>query len=107
MKIGRVFNEMWTDGNGCPGGGVSSGLGFAISWQNGPLGTGEDRRFPNGAFVETIIKAVITRIEYYQSTPWACEYNARALDHLYKALENLNARTKNREKRGVEGTCNL
>jgi len=49
-KIGH-FSEHWRDDKGRPAGGVSSGRGFAISWQNGPLGRGNERRDPNGAFV--------------------------------------------------------
>lgn len=100
----QVTSEHWSDANGMPAGGSSYGNGFAISWQNGPLGRGNDRKAPNGAFVETVIKAAAERIEYYQSTQFASDYNARALDHLNEALRELNARTADREKRDVEGT---
>lgn len=65
MKQGH-FEEHWCDADGNPAGGVSSGKGFVCSWQNGPLGRGNDRREPNGAFVEDVIQAVIGRIEFYQ-----------------------------------------
>ncbi len=87
-----------------PAGGSSYGNGFAIAWQNGPLGRGNDRKAPNGAFVETVIKAAAERIEYYQSTQFASGYNARALEYLNEALRELNARTADRENRNVEGT---
>ena len=117
MKQG-FFNEHWVDANGAPAGGVSSGLGFTVSWQNGPLGRGADRRDPNGAFVEDVIAAAVSRIRFYQygDTPddavsgppakgkfW-CEENAAALDHLRAALAALDSRTKSREARAVEGT---
>ena len=65
----RSLEEHWTDSDGNPTGGVSSGRGFTISWQNGPLGRGEDRVEPNGAFVEDVIAAVIGRRRYRPSPP--------------------------------------
>ena len=103
MKQGH-FEEHWSDKDGNPAGGVSSGRGFAISWQNGPLGRGDDRKEPNGAFVEDVIAAVIGRIEFYQKSKFACTENEEALEALSKAAYALDARTKNREKRRVEGT---
>lgn len=98
------FSEHWNDADDNPAGGVSSGCGFTISWQNGPLGTGDDRKAPNGAFVECVIEAVRDRIEYYQGSKFACEDNALALDALTLALTHLRARTIKREREGVEGT---
>ena len=103
MKQGH-FEEHWFDKDGNPAGGVSSGRGFAISWQNGPLGRGNDRKEPNGAFVEDVIAAALGRIEFYQKSKFACEENAEAIRHLKAALFTLDARTKDRENRGVEGT---
>lgn len=97
-------SEHWNDTDGNPAGGTTYGRGFAIGWQNGPLGRGAERREPNGAFVEDIIKAAIDRIDYYQQSRFASDYNANALDHLRQALESLNARTVDREKCDVEGT---
>lgn len=51
------------DANGKPAGGHSFGTGFCIAWQNGPLGRGEERAEPNGAFVETILAATRDRIQ--------------------------------------------
>ena len=58
MKQG-FFEEHWVDENGNPAGGVSTGKGLTISWQNGPLGRiGTDERSePNGAFVEDVVGA--------------------------------------------------
>lgn len=96
----------WDDENGNPAGGSSFGSGFAISWQNGPLGKegSPERTGPNGAFVEDVIDAVIARIEYYQFSKFNCEENARALLHLQKAAEALDSRTKRRKDEGTEGT---
>lgn len=99
-----IKSEHWNDTNGNPAGGSTYGNGFAISWQNGPLGRGNDRKEPNGAFVEDVIKAAVDRISYYQQGRFASERNAKALEHLHAALSELHARTADREARNVEGT---
>lgn len=102
MKQG-FFEEHWSDEAKRPTGGVTSGRGFTISWQNGPLGRGAERRDPNGAFVEDVIAAVIGRIEFYESSEFACDTNRQALAALRVAAAALDVRTKEREARGVEG----
>jgi len=102
MRQGH-FEEHWTD-NDAPAGGVSTGRGFTISWQNGPLGRGNNRKEPNGAFVEDVIQAVIGRIEFYQASPFACQENDNALANLRRAAWELDQRTRSREVRAVEGT---
>jgi hypothetical protein len=87
-----------------PAGGSTYGVGFAISWQNGPLGRGGDRKEPNGAFVEDIIRAAYDRLDYYQQGRFACPENAMAMQCLIDALGELQSRTAAREARGVEGT---
>lgn len=99
----EVHSEHWRDEDGHPTGGCTWGTGFTISWQNGPLGRGEHRLEPNGAFTEDIIYAAIDRLEFYQASDFACEYNDQAIDHLNAALNALNERTKERVKRKVEG----
>lgn len=97
--------EHWTDpSTGSPAGGVTWGPGYAISWQNGPLGRGDSRREPNGAFVESIIRAAVQRLESYQSSQFECGENRAALHHLNAALGVLNERTQRRESAGTEGT---
>lgn len=97
----------FTDAAGNPAGGVTYGRGFTIGWQNGPLGRGEERAEPGGAFVEDVIAAVIDRIRFYQRSKFACPQNAIALDSLDNALRVLRERTESREARGVEGTHEL
>jgi hypothetical protein len=100
-----ITSNHWTDGGtGAPAGGCTYGVGFAISWQNGPLGRDAGRKAPNGAFVEDVIRAALDRLEYYQQSPFASHYNAAAIDHLKTAVHVLNARTADREARQVEGT---
>lgn len=89
---------------GKPAGGHATGVGMNILWQNGPLGRGEDRLAPNGAFVETVIAAAMQRIEFYQEAGFECAENAEAIYYLERALKVLDARTKGREAAGVEGT---
>ena len=106
MKHGH-FDEHWCDHDGNPAGGVSTGRGFSISWQNGPLGRGNERNEPNGAFAEDVIEAVIRRIEFYQTAQngkFNCPENREALAHLRGAGHVLDERTRRREERGVEGT---
>ena len=104
MALQGHYAEHWLDDKGNPAGGVSTGRGFTISWQHGPLGRDGTRQEPNGAFVEDVIQAVIGRIECYQSSQFACQENADALVALYEAAKRLDDRTKDREARLVEGT---
>lgn len=98
-----MISEHWNDSEGNPAGGTTYGCGFAIGWQNGPLGRDDDRKDPNGAFVEDVIEAAIDRLEYYQRSRFACDYNAQAITRLTEALQVLNSRTADREARKVEG----
>lgn len=100
----KVHSSHFSDKDGNPSGGTTHGTGFAIGWQNGPLGRGADRKEPNGAFVEDVINAAIDRLEYYQASKFASSYNAAALEHLLNAVDSLNRRTADRENRDVEGT---
>lgn len=95
----------FNDENGMPAGGAVQGVGLDIVWQNGPLGrVGTDERIePNGAFVETVLEAVLQRIEYYQ-LHFPCEENAYAIGHIGEALAALNERTARRVEANVEGT---
>ena len=102
--LAEFSKSNYLDDNGNPAGGIVSGTGLSIEWQNGPLGRDADRKPPNGAFVETVIAAAKSRIEFYQEGKFACDDNAEAIVLLDKALEVLNRRTKDREARAVEGT---
>lgn len=100
----EIESEHYTNPDGNPAGGHTVARGIDIHWQNGPLGRGEDRQFPNGAFVEGVIAAAIDRLEFYQRGRFVCVQNASALYHLKAALQLLEQRTAERETRGVEGT---
>ena len=101
---GIFFEEHWRNKNGVVTGGVSSGRGVAISWQNGALGQGADRTEPNGAFVETVLSICAGRLAAYQGSSFRCKENEVALEAIYKALDALDSRTYRREKQDVEGT---
>lgn len=92
------------DENGNPTGGVTTGTGISISWQDGPLGNGKNRKEPNGAFIEGVIQSAIDRLKFFQGSKFSCRENEVSLTHLETALLWLQKRTLEREARGVEGT---
>ncbi len=106
MAAQGFFSEQWNDDDDNPAGGVSSGRGFTISWQNGPLGPPGHpaRREPNGAFVEDVIGAALDRIVFYQSGKFSCPENAQAIECLQASLNHLNSRTQRRVQSETEGT---
>ena len=100
-------SEHRVDENGNPAGGTTDGVGLRVDWQDGPLGRGDEREEPNGAFVETLIAAAIDRLDHYETVKegrFSCWYNKMAMGCLKLALLYLNQRTLSREVRGVEGT---
>lgn len=102
-----IVSKHDVDAEGMPAGGCTTGKGIKIDWQNGPLGRDDERKEPNGAFVEGVIEAARDRIEWYQTVSggrFACEENARALAYLTKALRQCDMRTQRREAANVEGT---
>lgn len=102
--LGKYEATNNNDENGNPASGSVNGVGLSIEWQDGPLGRGESRIEPNGAFVETVISAVLQRIQYYQKSKFNCRENAIAITKLEEALHWLNSRTNRRESESVEGT---
>ncbi len=74
-----------------------------VKFQKGPIKiTGE----VNGCFNEDLIAIVIDRLQGFQNGDFSCRENDLALTKLEEALHWLNHRTKDRQKRGVEGTFN-
>ena len=102
-----MISEHWTDADGNPAGGITQGIGFTISWQNGPLNIDGVRLPQNGAFVEHLVEAVLDRMAFYQGSKFACAENAEAIGLLERALAAMHRRTADREARGVEGTHEL
>jgi hypothetical protein len=99
-----ISGKHQVDKDGNPAGGTTTGTGIEIRWQNGPLGRGENRRAPNGAFVEGVIEAAIDRLQFYQESRFKCRENALMITHLEEALHWGHARTADRDAREVEGT---
>lgn len=61
----------------------------------------------NGCQNEDLLAIVIDRLECFQSGPFACEENARALKKIEESLGWLKYRTADRVRRGVEGLNKL
>lgn len=95
-----VRNAFWVDDNGNPTGGITSGEGFTIAWQNGV----QER---NGAFLEEVLGACLARFEFFQDSKFACEENADAIDGIKAALDAMGRRFANRAARGVEGSYSV
>lgn len=70
-----------------------------IHFQEGPI----QENGVNGVTNEALIAVVIDRMRGFQSGPFNCRENDRALGHLEEALMWLKSRTNDRAFRGVEG----
>ena len=71
-----------------------------ISFQNEPVGEAG----VNGVTEGALLAIVADRLRDLQNGPFACRTNALALTKIEEALHWLEARTKERISRGVEGT---
>jgi len=96
-----VSGQDWTDDSGNPGGGWARSIGLEIDWQDGPAGP--DRERVNGTFVEDVLLACARRLEFYQGGKFACDDNARSLEHVMAARKILLDRRSDRKDRGVLG----
>lgn len=95
-----VHNHHRVDDQGNPAGGCSHGVGITIHWQDGPTKEAGGR---NGAFVEEVVEAVISRLLAFQAGRYAHVANDHAIEYLTAANHVLRERTKDRIERGVEG----
>lgn len=73
-----------------------------LDFQNGPIGV--DGNGVNGITHEVLLAVLADRLTGFQSGPYACEENERALHHILAAQASLQSRTRARMARGVEGT---
>ena len=71
-----------------------------ILFQNGPI----NEVGLNGVTHEALLAIVIDRLRSFQAGQYSCRDNAVALTHIEEALMWLQRRTRERIKRGVEGT---
>jgi len=78
----------------------ATATGLDVRWQQGPIIGGQF----TGASVEVIVRTAIARLEQYQASPTACDENRQAVEHLNAVLGLLDARTRDRYRRGVMGT---
>lgn len=100
----KLIEQHDVDADDNPAGGFTQGVGMRIDWQNGPLAVDGVRREPNGAFVEGVLQAALGRLRFYNDGKFRCRENSLAITHVEEALHWLEARTADREERGVEGT---
>jgi hypothetical protein len=71
-----------------------------VHFQNGPI----KEAGVNGIGIEHLLHLVAWRLRGYQGTDFRCRENALALTKIEEALHWLQARTEDRQGRGVEGT---
>lgn len=71
-----------------------------LAFQNGPI----KEAGVNGVTNEALLEVLISRMEGFVSGPYNTPDNEKALECLKGAREAFNARTREREERGVEGT---
>lgn len=98
----------WSDTDQNPTGGTYTCTGLDVRFQDGPLGSGDNKKEPNGCFLEDLLTCSIKRLEFYQgegdgSGKFKCDTNQAALESCRSALESLESRTKTRTDQGVEG----
>ena len=75
----------WTTHEGIDDGGISTGIGFTISWQRGTIQAADH----NGAHLIDVIDACINRLEHFQEGKLADNHNETALKHLHAARQEL------------------
>lgn len=79
------------------GGGYMGAQG--ISMQKGAIKEGGR----NGITDEVLLAIVLDRLRGFQAGPFSCRENALAITNIEQGLHWMNARTKDRMSRGVEG----
>jgi hypothetical protein len=100
MPLMTLINQNWTDEQGNHQGGVSTGIGYTIAWQRGPLNVAGR----NGAFLIEVLGSCRDQLAYYQGSSFACQENQSALDSLDKAIAYLMSRRDRRKEVGTLGT---
>jgi len=70
-----------------------------VSFQTGPI----KEAGVNGCSNEDLLAIVLDRLQCLQAGRFPCKQNEDAIRHVKCALVNLHDRTREREKRGVEG----
>lgn len=94
------IDQNWTNEDGTHAGGVSTGIGYTISWQRGSL----NEAGRNGAFLIEVLKSCQSQLSYFQNSKYKCEENEKALQHLQQSIQYLEARKNRRLDQGTLGT---
>lgn len=74
-----------------------------VNFHQRTTGPAENSLQVNGLTNEVLLAVLIDRLQGFQKGPFSCRENALALTKLEEGLHWLNARTREREARGVEG----
>ena len=96
------IDKNWTNEDGNHVGGISTGIGYTIAWQRGPLNV-EGR---NGAFMLEVLGSCLNQIHYYNNLnpAFRCPENYEAANHLSEAIDALQTRKDRRAADGTLGT---
>ncbi len=81
-----------------------------IKFQSGPIrqkDTEGKLNGVNGCQIEDVIDVLVSRLEEFQKSDFACTENAQAIRNLGEAKHCLEARTNRRQLAGVEGMDKL
>ena len=106
-KMSNHLDTHFTEPDGStPAGGISTGIGYTIAWQNGPCPIEDDGSQPtrNGAFLIEVLEACEKRLEAYQDSQFACAENSASLEHLCLSIRSLKSRLDRRKAAGTLGT---
>ena len=100
------LDSNFTDADDRPAGGISTGVGYTIAWQNGPCPIMKDGSQPdrNGAFLIEVLESCEARLKHFQEGDFACAENAAALDYLEDVIGQLKTRRDRRRDAGTLGT---
>lgn len=94
------YERHHVDGLGLPAGGTSTGVGYSITWQDGPI---SPRNPQNGSQVVDTLRATLGRLRFLQDR-YPCPENAITIEHVEAAIRWQDRRTIDRIARGVEGS---
>ena len=110
--VGRL-NEVKRNGEVGPGGAYHS---YSVCWENNGYHGSNGITFQcgprnvsgseNGVLDGDLLEIVRDRLSCFQAGEFACEENAKALQHVEEALMWMAQRAHNRHQRGVLGTYN-
>lgn len=93
------INQNWQDEYGNHQGGTSTGTGFTIAWQRGPLTEGR-----NGAFLIEVLEACQSQINYVNQGKFNCTESTVASELITDAIKILSSRSERRLSEGTLGT---